>query len=133
MVKALMDFAYKIDKSGRYHQDGKLTYFKKGQEVPSGIVPRIAYGNPEYIGALDKKERTAIVDKALGVTNKLVKEKVVVPKQPRYTKGELKDWTKAEQVEALEKFGISASEIRLKYPLEPQRVDKLYRLYTEEL
>ena len=134
MVKAIINFLYKIDKDGRYHQDGKLTQFKKGDTVPDGIVPRIAYGNPEYLeGCLDQKKRKEIVDEALGNTNKLVEEKKIETKKPRYTEKELYDLTKAEQVEMLEKFGISASEVRLNYSTEPKRVKKLLELYGEEL
>ena len=133
MVKAIIDFSYAVGKDNRYHQDGLIKYFKKGDEIPAPLVPRIAYLNPEYIeGCYDEEIRKEIVDKALGVTNKLIEEKKIEPKQPRYTKEELKDWTKAEQVEALASFGITGPEItRLR--LEQMRVDKLFSLYKEEL
>jgi len=134
MVIATQNFWYRIDKDGRYHQDGKLCEFKKGDTVPDGIVPRIAYGNPEYlVGCLDQKKRKEIVDNALGTTNKLIEEKKVETKTPRYTEKEIYDMNKDEQVSELEKFGISASDVRLNYSTEPKRVKKLLELYGEEL
>ncbi len=133
MPKATMQFIYRIGKDGRYHQDGQDKLFKKGDLIPDTLVPRIAYMNPEYIeGCYDEKKRKEIVDNALGVTNKLVEEKKIEPKQPRYTKEQLKDWTKAQQVEALQGFGLTGPEIK-KLTYEKDRVDKLYKLYQEEL
>ena len=133
MVKAAINFSYAIGKDGRFHQDGKVIYFKKGDTIPAGIVPRIAYLNPELIdGSYDDKVRTKIVDDALKETNSLIKEKVIEPKQSAYTKEQIKEWTKAEQVEALAGFGLTGPEITL-LRLESMRVDKLYQLYMEEL
>ena len=132
MVKAEIDFSYAIGKDGRFHQDGKITLIKKGQVIPAGIVPRIAHLNPEFIADFDEDKRKDIVDVALEETNTLIKEKVIEPKQPTYTKEQLKDWTKAEQVEALASFGLTGPEIkRLTY--EKDRVAKLYQLYKEDL
>lgn len=133
MVVAKVGFSYAVGKDGRFHQDGKIKYFRVGDLIPDTLVPRLAYMNPEYIeGCYDQKKRKEIVDKALGITNKLIKEKKIEPKKPRYTKEELKAWTKAEQVEALQKLGITGPEIT-KLRLESMRVDKLYQLYQEEL
>ncbi len=133
MPKAAIDFIYKVGKDGRFHQDGEDKYFKKGDVIPPGILPRIAYLNQEFIEeGLDDDKRKKMVDEALKQTNRLIKEKLIEKKEPRYTKEELKKWRKDQQIEELQGFGLSGPEIKkLKY--EKDRVNKLFQLYQEEL
>lgn len=133
MAKARCNFIYRVDKNNRYHQDGKDKLFKKGDVIPSGIVPRIAYHNPEFIeGIIDEKERDKVVAIALKKTRTEVEEKKIKPKKIP-TKSEIKSWNKEKQIDELQKFGITGSQIRLKYKYEEQRVNKLYYEYSKEL
>lgn len=133
MPKAAIDFTYRVGKDGRFHQDAPEKVFKKGDIIPPGILPRLAILNQELVeGAIDDDKRKKMVDEALKQTGKLIEEKVIKEKEPRYTKEELKIWRKDQQVEALQEFGLTGPEIKkLKY--EKDRVNKLFKLYQEEL